>query len=302
MTTNNLFSPAVVRNYRDASVDWESANIILNGDSNDVVSVLPDCAVNTVITSPPYFGQRDYGVSGQIGAEATPEQYIDNLVSVFGKVRQVLRDDGTIWINIGDKYKNGSLQGLPWRVALALVSDGWILRSDVIWHKTNAMPSSVRTRPTTDHEYLFLFSKQSKYYYDADSIREPHVTFSENSKMKGGRNHFGVINGTPENGKNGGNPNLHDGRWDQAFHPKGRNKRTVWSVPLGKCREAHFAVFPEALIEPCVLAGSPEGGLVLDPFFGAGTTGIVATKHGRRFIGIELNRHYCEIAKSRIIL
>jgi site-specific DNA-methyltransferase (adenine-specific) len=162
------------------------------------------------------------------------------------------------------------------------------------------MPSSVKNRPTTDHEYMFLFAKSSKYYYDADAIREPHVTFSENSKMRGGRNHLGKKGGTPEQGKNSGNSNLHNGRWDQAFHPQGRNKRTVWEVPLSKFRDAHFAVFPEQLIEPCILAGSSEGGIVLDPFFGAGTVGLVSMKKGRKFIGIELNEDYCKIAIKRI--
>ncbi|GCL38310.1 DNA methylase N-4/N-6 domain protein [Sphaerospermopsis reniformis] len=143
-------------------------------------------------------------------------------------------------------------------------------------------------------------AKSSKYYYDADAIREPHVTFSENSKMRGGRNHLGKKGGTPEQGKNAGNSNLHNGRWDQAFHPKGRNKRTVWEVPLSKFRDAHFAVFPEQLIEPCILAGSSEGGIVLDPFFGSGTVGLVAMKKGRKFIGIDINEDYCQIASKRI--
>ncbi|MEM7783728.1 MAG: site-specific DNA-methyltransferase, partial [Planctomycetota bacterium] len=177
---------------------------------------------------------------------------------------------------------------------------GWNLRSDIIWHKPNAMPQATKSRPTTDHEYIFLFSKSDSYFYDADAIREPHVTFSENSKMKGGRKHFGKRNGTPESGKNAGNSNLHDGRWDQAFNPKGRNKRTVWSVPLGKFRKAHFAVFPPNLIRPCILAGCPKGGLVMDPFFGAGTVGLVAIETGRNYFGIELNPDYVEIARERL--
>ena len=156
----------------------------------------------------------------------------------------MLTESGSLWLVIGDKYIGGAQQGIPWRLALALVDDGWILRSDIIWHKPNAMPSSVKTRPTTDHEYVFFFTRSRQYYYDADAIREPHVTFSENSRMKGGRRHFHRRGGTPEAGKNGGNNNLHDARWDQAFHPGGRNKRTVWSIPLSKFREAHFAVFP----------------------------------------------------------
>lgn len=273
---------------------------ILCGDSRHILSTLPKGCVNAIVTSPPYFGQRDYNHAAQIGSEASPQDYIKNVVEVFSAAKDALKEDGTLWLNLGDKYVNGQLCGMPWRCALALIEDGWILRSDIIWHKPNAMPSSVKTRPTTDHEYIFMFSKSPKYFYDADAIREPHVTFSEGSKMRGGRGHFGKENGTPENGKNKGNSNLHHGRWDQAFHPKGRNKRTVWNVPLSKFREAHFAVFPEKLIEPCILAGTPEGGTVLDPFFGAGTTGVTAKKNGRSFIGIDVNHDYCEMARSRI--
>lgn len=283
------------------NVDWAAGNLILNLDAEKALAAIPSDLVHSTITSPPYYGQRDYGVAGQIGVEKTPDEYIANLLKIFREVRRVLRQDGTLWLNLGDKYQDGAMLGMPWRVALALVNDGWILRSDVIWHKPNAMPSSVKTRPTTDHEYLFMFSKSKSYYYDADSIREPHVTFSEQSKMRGGRNHLGKRGGTPEEGKNGGNSNLHNGRWDQAFHPLGRNKRTVWSVSLGKSREAHFAVFPEKLIEPCVMSSSPKEGLVLDPFFGSGTTGLVALNNGRRFIGIELNPDYCNMAQRRLV-
>ncbi|HAY78332.1 MAG TPA: site-specific DNA-methyltransferase, partial [Planctomycetaceae bacterium] len=194
----------------------------------------------------------------------------------------------------------GELLGTPWRVALALKDDGWILRSDIIWHKPNAMPSSVKTRPTTDHEYVFFFTKAKDYFYDGDAIREPHVTFTEKSRMKGGRNHFFKRGSTPEEGKNGGNTNLHNGRWDQAFHPKGRNKRTVWSISLSKFREAHFAVFPEALVENCIRAGSPADGVVLDPFSGSGTTAVVAQRLGRRYIGIDCVPEYCEMARQRL--
>lgn len=295
-------SPIPILKKKDiSSVKVKGGNIILQGDAKEVLSNLPAEIANTLVTSPPYFGQRDYGCSGQIGLEKTPQEYVDNLVSVFQEAKRVLRHDGTVWLNIGDKYLAGGQLGMPWRVALALIEDGWFLRSDVIWHKPNAMPSSVKNRPTTDHEYLFLFSKQSDYHYDADSIREPHVTFGPNSKMRGGRNHFGKKDSTPEKGKNGGNPNLHNGRWDQAFHPLGRNKRTVWSVPLGKYRGAHFAVFPEKLIEPCIVSSCPHGGLVIDPFFGAGTTGLVALKHGRKFIGIDINEDYCTISQNRLL-
>ncbi len=280
--------------------DWE--NKILCGDNRNVLKHLPDSLANTIITSPPYFQQRDYDHVQQSGVESTPEAYIQNLVHVFAECRRVLAEDGSLWLNLGDKYhpRDGRLLGMPWRVALALADDGWFLRSDIIWHKPNAMPHSTKRRPTTDHEYMFLFSKSKDYYYDADAIREPHVTFSENSKMKGGRNHFGKRQGTPEQGKNQGNNNLHDGRWDQAFHPAGRNKRTVWSVPLGKFREAHFAVFPPKLIEPCLLAGTRPGGLVLDPFFGAGTVAMVALELERNYLGIELNPNFVQIAKRRI--
>ncbi|GBE91310.1 DNA-methyltransferase [Nostoc cycadae] len=282
------------------TVDFNQANCILNGDALEVLTKLPDSIVQTVVTSPPYYGQRDYSTENQVGIEATIDEYLNRLLDVFDQVKRVLKEDGTLWLNIGDKYIDGNLAGLPWRLALSLKERGWILRSDIIWYKPNAMPSSVKNRPTTDHEYIFLFAKSSKYYYDADSIREPHVTFSENSKMKGGKKHLGKSGGTPEQGKNSGNGNLHRGRWDQAFHPKGRNKRTVWEIPLSKFRESHFAVFPEKLIEPCILAGCPEGSLVLDPFFGSGTTGVVSLAKGRKFIGIELNKDYCEMAMKRI--
>jgi site-specific DNA-methyltransferase (adenine-specific) len=273
---------------------------ILCGDAREVLRELPAGIVDTIVTSPPYYRQRDYDDDRQLGAETKPEEYVSSLVAVIDECKRVLKDSGTLWMNIGDKYQNGRLLGMPWRAAFALDQAGWVLRSDVIWHKPNAMPHSVKTRPTPDHEYIFLFSKTSRYYYDADAIREPHVTFTEKSKMRGGRNHFGKRRGTPEQGKNAGNANLHDARWDQAFHPKGRNKRTVWSVSLGKFRDAHFAVFPPKLIEPCILAGSPRGGVVLDPFFGAGTVGLVATELGRKYIGAELNPEYVEIARRRL--
>lgn len=281
--------------------NWQSCNLIINADAVSALAAMPAGLVHTAVTSPPYYGQRDYKTQGQVGNEETPEEYISRLVETFRALRRVLRDDGTLWLNLGDKYLDGTLLGMPWRVALAMIQDGWVLRSDIIWHKPNAMPHSVKNRPTTDHEYIFMFSKGQNYYYDVDAIREPHVTFGENSKMRGGRNHFGKRGSTPEVGKNGGNSNLHDARWDQAFHPKGRNKRTVWSVPLGKFREAHFAVFPEKLIEPCILAGAPSGGVVLDPFFGAGTAGLVALNTGRRFLGIDLNSQYCLMAQKRLI-
>ena len=274
---------------------------VICSDVRKGLSRLNDSSVDTVVTSPPYYGQRDYESDIQIGHEKTIEDYVDTLVEIFGAVRRVLRPEGTLWLNLGDKYLNGQLQGLPWRVALGLQADGWILRSDIIWHKPNAMPSAVKNRPTTDHEYIFLLTRSTKdYYYDADAIREPHVTFTNQSRMKGGRKHLGKRGGTPEAGKNSGNPNLHDGRWDQEFHPKGRNKRTVWSMPLSKYRDAHFAVFPESLVEHCVKAGSPPKGVVLDPFCGSGTTGLVSLRIERDFIGIDCSQRYCDMASERL--
>ncbi|ARR53448.1 site-specific DNA-methyltransferase [Rhizorhabdus wittichii DC-6] len=281
--------------------DWGAADLIVHGSARAALDAMPAGSAHVAVTSPPYFGQRDYGVDGQIGIEPDPDAYVAALVAVFRALRRVLRDDGTLWLNLGDKYAGGALLGMPWRVALALVADGWRLRSDIVWHKPNAMPHSNKRRPTHDHEYVFLLSKTDDYRYDADAIREPHRTFGPDSRMRGGRGHFGRRGGTPEQGKNRGDANLHDGRWDQAFHPLGRNRRTVWSVPLGKYRDAHFAVFPPALITPCIRAGSPEGGVVLDPFFGAGTTGLVARAEGRRFVGIELNPDYCAMARDRIL-
>lgn len=274
-------------------------NQIIRGDARAILQTLPSKKVDCIVTSPPYYKQRDYEHALQIGNENTVEDYVRRLLQVFAECQRVLKDTGTLWLNIGDKFYDGLLLGLPWRILFGLVDQGWILRSDIIWHKPNAMPHSVKNRPTVDHEYLFLFAKTQDYYYDADTIREPHITFTEKSRMRGGRNHFGKRNGTPEQGKNEGNSNLHDGRWDQAFHPLGRNKRTVWSVPLGKNRDAHFAVFPEKLIEPCILAGSPSDGLVLDPFVGTGTVTAVAKRLGRCYLGIDLNPKYIEIATER---
>ncbi len=261
---------------------------------------LPSESVDAIVTSPPYFRQRNYDDASQLGREATPGHYVDRLVAILGEARRVLRETGSLWLVLGDKFERGRLLGLPWRVALAAQDDGWILRADIIWHKPNAMPSAVKNRPTVDHEYLFLLVKSDAYYYDADAIREPHVTFTSRSRMRGGRGHFFRRGGTPEQGKNGGSSNLHNGRWDQAFHPRGRNKRTVWSIPLSKFRETHFAVFPESLVTTCIQAGSPPGGLILDPFMGSGTTGVVALRLGRRFLGIDCNPQYCQMAETRI--
>jgi len=276
-------------------------NRIYHGDNLPVLAGWPENLVDCIVTSPPYYRQRDYaGEAKQVGLEESPQEYVRRLVAIFGECRRVLKEAGSLWLVIGDKYDGGEQLALPWRVALALIDDGWILRSDCIWQKPNAMPSSVKNRPTTDHEYVFFFTKSRTYHYDADAIREPHVTFSDKSRMKGGRGHFGRRGGTPEAGKNGGDNNLHDGRWDQAFHPLGRNKRTVWSIPLSKFRGAHFAVFPESLVRTCLLAGCPAEGIVLDPFLGSGTTAVVAKKLGRKYLGIDCSEEYCAMAKERL--
>lgn len=275
-------------------------NSIIQGDALETLRRLPSASVNCVVTSPPYYMQRDYSAPHQIGNEQSPSEYVQKLQGVFSECRRVLKDDGALWLNLGDKYQDGALLGMPWRVAFALKDDGWLLRSDIIWRKPNAMPSSVKNRPTTDHEYVFLFAKNQNYYYDVDAVREPHVTFTDKSRMKGGRNHFGKRQGTPESGKNGGNSNLHNGRWDQAFHPKGRNRRTVWDIPLSKFRGVHFAVFPERLVELCISAGCPENGIVLDPFVGSGTTAVVAKRLNRKYVGIDSNAEYCEMALDRL--
>ena len=278
----------------------DSGDAIQCGDALRILRKMPNDCIDTIVTSPPYFRQRDYQGEHQLGQEATPEQYVRRLVAVMDQARRVLKSTGALWLVLGDKYLRGRLLGMPWRVALALCEAQWILRSDVIWHKPNAMPSSVTTRPTVDHEYVFFMTKSAEYYYDADAIREPHVTFTAQSRMRGGRRHFHKRGGTPEQGKNGGDSNLHNGRWDQAFHPRGRNKRTVWSIPLSKFREAHFAVYPETLVETCLLATCPPDGTVLDPFLGSGTTAVVAQRLGRSFVGIDCIADYCEMARQRL--
>jgi site-specific DNA-methyltransferase (adenine-specific) len=283
-------------------------NQIIIGDGRETAKMLPTTFFQSIITSPPYYGHREYSTASgntkladfELGRETKPQDYVQHLTEFFSELRRTLRDDGTLWLNLGDTYRDGHLLGIPWRVAFALQDDGWILRSEIIWEKPNAMPSSVKNRPSVSHETIFLFSKSNTYFYDADAIREPHVTFSSDSKMKGGRNHFGKRDSTPEQGKNGGDPNLHNGRWDQAFHPLGRNKRTVWNIALGKYRGAHFAVFPQKIPETCILASTHPSDIVLDPFMGSGTTGAVAISLNRHFIGLELVPEYAQMATERI--
>lgn len=260
-----------------------SESLIIEGDAKVALQRLPDQSVQCCVTSPPYWSLRDYNIPGQIGLEPSVGRFISRLAECFAEVRRVVKDDGVLWLNVGDAYTSGDrgyrapdrknpvramtyrpdtpaglkpkdLIGIPWKLAFALQADGWYLRADVIWHKPNCMPESVKDRPTRAHEYMFMFSKSERYYYDRGAVREAN----------------------------------------------GRNRRSVWSVPTQAFEGAHFATFPPALIEPCILAGSRPGDFVLDPFFGSGTVGVVCGATGRRFVGIELNPRYVEIAGRRL--
>jgi DNA modification methylase len=352
---------------------------ILKGDCRDVLATLPAESVHCVVTSPPYFGLRDYGVAGQIGLEPSPEAFTAELVKVFAAIRPALREDGTIWLNLGDSYardpgkgqhkpgdagkqnyiiergggrsastvplrkfrpgsgradgivddrgqrnrdgvgpvpglKSKDLIGIPWRVAFALQADGWYLRQDIIWSKPNPMPESVRDRCTKAHEYLFLLSKSERYFYDADAIAERAAGLNEHDLTGPG---YSAPGQTPQRGSRSGNKarkpaGLRGIPGASTTDPNGgvagsipwegstRNKRSVWNIGTEPFPEAHFATFPPALIEPCILAGCPRGGTVLDPFGGAGTTGLVADRLGRNAILIELNPEYADMAERRI--
>lgn len=354
---------------------------VMEGDCLASLRVLPPACINTCVTSPPYFGLRDYGVDGQIGLEETPDAYVSKLVNVFREVRRVLRDDGTLWLNLGDSYaagrggtsmpaetlaggkggkgddtahrgrlaqvpngknpnapiatyqphrnagaiglKHKDLIGIPWRVAFALQQDGWYLRQDIIWHKPNPMPESVRDRCTKAHEYIFLLSKSPKYYFDSEAIKVPasssfakdkrHLTGSNenNDKMgyedamaqnpKGPHRLFGK-SGNKDRKQRPSSDTLQKGAQAGSVPWEGvtANKRSVWTVTTKPYKGAHFATFPPDLIEPCVLAGCPAGGVVLDPFAGSGTTLQVAVKHGRYGLGLELNPEYIKLIHERM--
>ena len=291
---------------------------ILVGDALESLSKMASGSVRCCVTSPPYWGLRDYGVDGQIGLESTPEEFVAKLVAVFREVRRVLADDGTLWLNLGDSMgtkgssgkgekqitnagtlladrrwrippglKPKDLVGIPWMVAFALRADGWYLRSEIIWHKLAPMPESVTDRPTKAHEQLFLLSKSANYFYDADAIAEPSVTGFTRDRSR--PDDLGVA---AEKSGDFGSTSCGIGET--------RNKRSVWTIGPQPFDGAHFAVMPEALVEPCVLAGSERGDLVLDPFAGSGTVGVVALKNGRDFAGCELNPKYAEVARNRI--
>ena len=266
------------------------AETILLGDAAGQLRTLDADSVHCCVTSPPYFGLRDYGVPGQIGQEDTPEEYVNRLAEVFREVRRVLRPDGTLWLNIGDSYRDKNLIGIPWMLAFALRADGWYLRQDIIWHKPRCIPESIRDRCTRSHEYIFLPSKSGRYFFDADAIKEP-VADSTKVRMAQDIDHqAGSFR----------QPNKTNGPLKPGGDGVARNRRSVWSICPAYFKGAHFAVFPEKLAEPCVLAGCPEGGTVLDPFAGSGTTGVVAKRLRRNFTGIELNPEYREMALARI--
>ena len=295
---------------------------IILGDCIAGMKTMPDGCVQTCITSPPYFGLRDYqGGTEEIGQEQTPESYVQKMVEVFREVRRILRDDGTVWLNLGDSYANSGefniktkdLMGIPWRVAFALQADGWYLRQDIIWNKPNPMPESVTDRCTKSHEYIFLLSKKSHYYFDHEAIREPAAESSAARMLRGVSDTHKNVNGAPgqtAHSMNKPRPRQFGAKVQEGtkrgdvgntFVDTGkRNKRSVWTVTTKPFRGAHFATFPKDLIEPCVLAGCPVGGTVFDPFTGSGTTAIVALKHNRNFIGTELNQDYIKIAEDRI--
>ncbi len=301
-----------------AEVHTQTERVTLwTGDAREVLAGMPDASVDCCVTSPPYFGLRDYGIGGQIGAESSPSEFVESLVAVFREVRRVLADDGTLWVNLGDSYTGGgggnygkgksvrsqggqqitnvrnranapqngglpakNLLGIPWRVAFALQDDGWVLRSDIIWAKPNAMPESVTDRPSKKHEHIFLFTKGPRYWFDLDPIREPATT-------KPSRNGANALRGQAAIRPQG--PNA--GQYGEM-----KNPGDVWTIATQPFPGAHFAVYPLALPERCILAGCKPGGTVLDPFSGSGTTGLAAIRNGRRYVGIDLNPDYHDLA------
>ena len=318
--------------------------MIIRGDALTELRKLPAESVHCCVTSPPYWGLRDYGTEGQLGLEKTPEEYVARMVEVFREVKRVLKRDVTLWLNLGDCYTSGNrpdrdprlisetsgltnrssglgraktppglkpkdLVGIPWRVAFALQSDGWYLRQDIIWAKPNPMPESVRDRCTKAHEYVFMLSKSARYRYDAEAVKEPGRAMNTHDAtgptyMAPGQTRQ---TGSRKTDKQRGHSRRHAGfndRWD-AMGKVGQcsmmvNLRSVWTIATRPFQEAHFATFPPELPERCIKASCPVGGVVLDPFFGAGTVGVVAKQLGRDFIGIELNHQYCEMAERRI--
>jgi DNA modification methylase len=315
-------------------------NEIICGDALTVLREMPDESVQCCVTSPPYFGLRDYGCAGQVGLEPTPEEYTERLTEIFREVRRVLKPDGVCWLNVGDSYagsgkgawdgeklkqlknkqsykfttdnpaaqmpkkwdgiKPKDLIGIPWRVALALQADGWWLRSAVIWEKPNALPQSVKDRPTNSYEFVFLLAKSQKYYYDYQAIMEPIAAGTADRMKRGVSPNHKYINGAAGQTAHNLNKPRENRTGEDIELPAMRNKRDVWRVVTNSYRAAHFATFPVDLVRPCILAGCPPGGVVLDPFIGSGTTAVAALTEDRNYIGIELNPDFCAIARERI--
>lgn len=312
---------------------------ILQGDCMEVLKGIPDESVHCIVSSPPYWRQRDYGMAGQLGLEPTPEEFIDKLVAIFRECRRILRSDGTAWVNLGDKWASGGnggggsfmkeraaawthakdkdLVGIPWMFAFAARADGWYLRQCNIWSKPNGMPESVRDRSTVSHEYVFQLTKNNDYWYDSDAARTPPAPATEtrlaqniesqegSQRANGGAKTNGPMKAV-RRGKAATSPR-HDGNnWNEnngrGFIPtqEGANLRSVWTIPPANYREGHYAVMPDALAEICIVAGCPVGGTVLDPFGGAGTTGLVADRLQRHAILVELNPEYAAMAERRI--
>jgi DNA modification methylase len=275
---------------------------IIQGDVRTALGQIGTGSVQCCVTSPPYWGLRDYGHHGQIGLEQTPEQYVAEMVVVFREVHRVLADDGVLWLNLGDSYgAEKQLVGIPWRVAFALQADGWYLRQDIIWHKPNPMPESVRDRCTKAHEYLFMLTKNARYLFNNEAIREPfaHPNLAEEAKRRKANGQLRTGNYQSGSGRN--DADEYTGGVGYASKADGRNRRSVWTITTKPFKEAHFAVMPEALVEPCILATSNPDDVILDPFTGSGTVAVVALRHGRNFIGTELNPEYIQIAADRII-
>ena len=275
-----------------------TARLIYGSPNTEVLATLPDGSVDCVVTSPPYWGLRDYDDDGQFGLEATPDAYVEEITKIFREVRRVMKDNGTLWLNLGDTYKNKQLVGVPWRTAFALQADGWILRQEIIWHKPNPMPESVTDRCTKASESIFLLAKSPNYHFDAEAIREAN----SGSLPYGDKTNF-KMNDERAQGKHGKGSMFSGGtrkEYIEKYYTNGRNKRSVWSINSQPFPGAHFAVFPEEIPRLAILAGCPEGGTVMDPFSGSGTTGKVAMKLGRNYIGIDLNEEYLEVASRRV--
>lgn len=321
---------ATVHYYQDDSVTLH------HGDALDVAKALPDGAVDCIVTSPPYFGLRDYGEPGQYGLEASPAEYVEKMRALFAELRRVLADDGTLWLNLGDSYSAGgrsvydgagkhagritptsrrdgdrpakNLLGIPWRVAFALQDDGWTLRNDIIWHKPNAMPESVTDRLSGKHEYVFLLTKSRRYFFDLDAIRESVISVRDGA-LTWDRAERGVPGqrpqhrpgraGRPDAAPPGATPQTNfgpTGKRNGKFHPAGKNPGDVWEIATQPFPGAHFATMPPLLALRCIATGCKPGGTVLDPFSGSGTTGMAAQRLGRKYAGIDLRREYLDLS------